>query len=89
MFSLESGSNFDIFGYLKISTLLDVQKPRFWLHFGSQVGLPNRSCWPQEPLGTRNKLFFEPLNFHPKEDPTKTAKKDGKNNFFAWEREAR
>ena len=47
-FSLESGANLHIFGYLKIRCVLDPQKPRFWEGFGSQVGRQNRSCWGQE-----------------------------------------
>ena len=47
-FSLESGTNFHIFGYLKRRCLLDTKKHRFWLRFGLQVGLQNRSSWLQD-----------------------------------------
>ena len=36
------------FGYLKIRWLLKYQKHRFWLHFGSQVGVGKRRSWLQE-----------------------------------------
>ena len=54
-FSLESGSNFHIFSYLKIRCLLDPQKPRFWEGFGSQVGCQNRPCGRQEGAERPNK----------------------------------
>ena len=47
-FSLESGTNFHIFGYLKRRCFLDTKKHRFWLRFGLQVGLQNRSSWLQD-----------------------------------------
>ena len=55
VFSLQRGSNFHIFGYLKIRCVLDPQKPRFWEGFGSQVGRQNRSCWGQEGAETQKK----------------------------------
>ena len=57
-FSLESGTNFHIFCNLKIRCLLDPQKPRFRLRFGSQVGLLNRPCWLQEAPGTPKDTIF-------------------------------
>ena len=53
--SLESGTIFHIFGYLKRRSLLDTKKHRFWLHFGRQVGLQNRSSQHQDDfVSTKN-----------------------------------
>ena len=57
-FSLRSGSDFYIFSYLKISTLLKVQKHRFWPRFGGQVGTRKRTCWPQEANMSEDGEFF-------------------------------
>ena len=65
-FSLESGTHFHIFGFLKIRYLLDPQKPRFRLRFGSQVGLLNRPCCHQEAPGTPKETIFGAPNFDPK-----------------------
>ena len=54
-FSLESGTSFHIFGYLKSRSLLDTKKHRFWFHFGRQVGPQNRSSWHQDDfVSTKN-----------------------------------
>ena len=68
-------TKFWVFRCLKLSYLLEPQKHWFWLRFGGQVGTRNRPCWPQEALGTPKKLFFRPLNFHPKRRQKKERKR--------------
>ena len=66
--------NFGFFGSLKISWLLDRKKWRFWIHLGRQVGIENRTCWPQDGLEASGRRFLGLLTSTQKQDP----KKDGK-----------
>ena len=58
-FSLESGTNFDIFTSCNISCLLNPENHRFWLRFGGQVGLVKRPRRRQEATREAEKLLFE------------------------------
>ena len=62
-FPLRRELNFHIFGYLKISYLLEPKKYRFWVRFGCQVEVPKRTCWPQEASWTEVKSIPTVLDF--------------------------
>ena len=57
-FSLRSGSNFHIFAYLKISTLLNVQKHGFRPRFGGPSWHRKCTSWPREANMSEKNFFF-------------------------------
>ena len=59
VFSPRRESNFDIFGYLKLRCFLDIQKHRFWLHFGWVRGTGNGHVGFQEASRSEVKLLFK------------------------------
>ena len=67
-------SKFWVLAHFKLSYLLESKKYGFWLDFGCQVEVQNRSSWPQEGLGGFLRRFLRPLNFE--------LKKHRKNSFF-------
>ena len=71
---LRREANFHVFACFKLRALLDPQKPRFWLLFGSQVGPRSRLFWPQEAPGTPKKHHNETYNEKPRYTSVLAAK---------------
>ena len=53
VFSLQRETNFDIFGDLKLRCFLDLQKSRFWLHFGGAGGRETAMLASKRALGAK------------------------------------
>ena len=57
-FSLESGTNFTIFGYLNISLVLETKITPFWLRFGGPGRGGSGHVGVREPARSELKLLF-------------------------------
>ena len=59
VFSHKRETHFVIFGHLKLRCFLDLQKPRFWLHFGWVRGTGNGHVGLQEASRSEVKLVLK------------------------------